>query len=108
MLKRENSDYNYLLSFTSRNQFERILKYLLDENEFLSPFGIRSLSKYHDKNPFVLHAGGNTYTVSYTPGESTSNLFGGNSNWRGPIWLPGNSSYFFILVSLGILSGCVK
>ncbi|XP_012945128.1 uncharacterized protein YMR196W [Aplysia californica] len=79
-----------MLSLVTRDQLIRILKYLLDEEEFLSPYGIRSLSKFHEKNPFVFSVGGETYTVKYDPGESNTNMFGGNSNWRGPIWLPMN------------------
>ena len=75
----------------------RILKYMLDENEFLSEFGIRSISKYHEKNPYTFHADGQSYTVKYVPGESDSGLFGGNSNWRGPVWFPIN---FLIIESL--------
>jgi hypothetical protein len=63
---------------------------LFDESEFLSPFGIRSLSRYHEKHPFTLEMGGEVHCVSYDPGESTSGLFGGNSNWRGPVWFPIN------------------
>ena len=60
------------------------------ENEFLSPWGIRSLSRVHAKKPFVLALGGQEYRIAYEPGESVSGLFGGNSNWRGPVWLPLN------------------
>ncbi len=67
-----------------------MLRYLLDENEFLSPFGIRSLSRVHRDHPYVFRADGGDYRVDYVPGESTSGLFGGNSNWRGPIWFPIN------------------
>ena len=79
-----------LLSTLTKARLERVLTYLLDENEFLSPFGIRSLSKVHEKHPFVFHAGGQTSTVSYLPAESNTGMFGGNSNWRGPIWMPVN------------------
>jgi len=70
---------------------------ILDENEFLSPFGIRSLSKIHDKHPYILTVGDQTYRIGYDPGESRVDLFGGNSNWRGPIWLPVN---FLIIEAL--------
>jgi hypothetical protein len=63
---------------------------MLDENEFLSPFGIRSLSKYHLEHPFVFQIGGQEYKVQYLPAESNTGMFGGNSNWRGPIWMPVN------------------
>ena len=77
-----------LLAVPSRERLERVLAYLFDEDEFLSPFGIRSLSKFHQHNPYVLHARGRAMEVRYIPGESDSHMFGGNSNWRGPIWFP--------------------
>jgi hypothetical protein len=79
-----------LLAVPTRDQLERVLGYLLDEDEFLSPFGIRSLSKIHRERPFVLPVDGREYRVEYAPGESSAGLFGGNSNWRGPIWFPVN------------------
>jgi hypothetical protein len=79
-----------LLAIPTRERLERILRYLLDEDEFLSPFGVRSLSKYHENNPFVFHVNGEELRVQYLPGESDSGMFGGNSNWRGPIWFPLN------------------
>ena len=79
-----------LLAIPARNRLERVLKYVLDENEFLSPFGIRSISKIHEKQPFVFRSNNEEYRVEYVPGESTTGLFGGNSNWRGPIWFPVN------------------
>jgi hypothetical protein len=88
--KGENSERQYLLAIPSRERLERVLRYLLDENEFLSPFGIRSISKVHGEHPFVLQADGHEYRVGYEPGESSTGLFGGNSNWRGPIWVPVN------------------
>jgi hypothetical protein len=79
-----------LLSILSKRKLERVLGYLLDENEFLGPHGIRSLSRYHLDHPFVLHVGGQEYKVQYLPGESDTGMFGGNSNWRGPVWMPVN------------------
>jgi len=71
-------------------RLRRILTKILDEAEFLSPYGIRSLSKFHEKHPFVFNVHGQEYRVDYLPGESDSGMFGGNSNWRGPIWMPVN------------------
>jgi hypothetical protein len=79
-----------LLDMVSREQLVRALRYILDESEFLSPYGIRSLSKIHETHPFVLEADGRQFKVDYAPGESTTDVFGGNSNWRGPIWFPMN------------------
>jgi hypothetical protein len=80
-----------LLSPVSKSRLERILGYLLDENEFLGEHGIRSLSRHHQDHPFVFQAGGQSYSVGYMPAESDSGMFGGNSNWRGPIWMPVNA-----------------
>jgi mannosylglycerate hydrolase MGH1-like protein len=88
-----------LLSPLTRSKLERILSYLLDENEFLGPHGIRSLSRYHLENPFVFHTGGQEYRVQYLPAESDNGMFGGNSNWRGPVWMPVN-----VLVIRGLLN----
>jgi hypothetical protein len=79
-----------LLAIPSRDRLLSVLRYLLDEGEFLSPFGIRSLSRTYEKRPFEFALASSTYTVRYVPGESDSSLFGGNSNWRGPVWFPGN------------------
>tara|TARA_B110000879_G_scaffold67735_2_gene94817 strand:- start:491 stop:3196 length:2706 start_codon:yes stop_codon:yes gene_type:complete len=79
-----------LLSVASEDQLRRTLERMLDPDEFLSTFGIRSLSKAHEKEPFVFTYGGVTNEVSYTPAESETDMFGGNSNWRGPIWFPTN------------------
>ncbi|HUJ10076.1 MAG TPA: glucosidase [Verrucomicrobiae bacterium] len=79
-----------LLAIPSRERLERVLRYMLDENEFLSPFGIRSVSKFHEQHPFVIDIDGAEYRVDYSPGETTTGLFGGNSNWRGPVWFPSN------------------
>ena len=80
-----------LLSPLSRKRLERILGYMLDENEFLGPFGIRSMSKHYEENPFTFSAGGTTQTVRYVAAESDTGMFGGNSNWRGPVWMPVNA-----------------
>jgi hypothetical protein len=79
-----------LLAIPSRHRLERVLRYMLDENEFLSPHGIRSLSRYHRDHPYEKDFGGEVRSVQYVPGESTTRLFGGNSNWRGPVWFPAN------------------
>ena len=79
-----------LMSVVRPEQLTRVLKYLLDESEFLSPYGIRSVSKFHEKHPYVMQARGMEYRLDYEPAESTTRLFGGNSNWRGPIWFPIN------------------
>jgi hypothetical protein len=79
-----------LLSIVGRDQLRRVLQLMLDENEFLSQYGIRALSRYHEGNPYTLAVNGMNYRVSYEPAESSTGLFGGNSNWRGPIWFPVN------------------
>ncbi len=79
-----------LLAIPSRERLERVLHYLLDENEFLSPYGLRSLSRIHAERPYIFRVSGEEYVISYEPGESSSGLFGGNSNWRGPVWFPVN------------------
>ena len=79
-----------LLAIPSRERLERVLRYVLDEQEFLSPFGVRSVSRIHKAQPYVFHAQGMDHVVDYQPGESSTGLFGGNSNWRGPVWFPLN------------------
>jgi hypothetical protein len=79
-----------LLAIPTRARLERVLRYMLDENEFLSPYGIRSLSRVHKDRPYIFRLNGEEYRVDYEPGESATQFFGGNSNWRGPVWLPLN------------------
>jgi hypothetical protein len=79
-----------LLSIVTREQLPRVLRFMLDEQEFLSDHGIRSLSRVHRARPYVLDADGVERRVRYEPAESTSGIFGGNSNWRGPVWFPLN------------------
>jgi hypothetical protein len=79
-----------LFSIADREQLQRILEVMLDENEFFSPHGIRALSRYHKDHPYMLDVAGVNHQVDYEPGESTTGLFGGNSNWRGPVWFPVN------------------
>jgi len=89
-LMRHGVEQRHLLSLLSRGRLVRVLEKLLDENEFLSPHGIRSVSKYHEAHPYTLQVDGNQYRVGYEPAESSTGLFGGNSNWRGPVWFPVN------------------
>ena len=86
-----------LLSLVRQDRLVYLLERLLDEEEFLSPGGIRALSKYHEKNPYSVQVDGNWHTIQYDPGDSTSDIFGGNSNWRGPVWMPIN---FLIIQSI--------
>src|ERR1700688_4780307 len=74
----------------TQERLKRALRYVLDKNEFLSPYGLRSISRFHRESPYVFHAGNQEQRVEYVPGEGTSYLFRGNSNWRGPIWFPIN------------------
>ncbi|HEX6043639.1 MAG TPA: hypothetical protein VFZ22_04065 [Pyrinomonadaceae bacterium] len=79
-----------LLSIVDQEQLRRVLRFMLDENEFLSPYGIRAISRFHKDHPYVLQVNGTEHRVDYEPAESSTGLFGGNSNWRGPIWFPLN------------------
>ncbi len=87
-----------LASILDETKLRRVLAKMLDENEFLSPYGLRSLSRYHADHPYVFHAGGQEYRVSYLPAESDTGMFGGNSNWRGPIRIPVNALVIRALV----------
>ena len=86
-----------MLSIVDQEQLPRVMRYMLDEEEFLSTYGVRALSKYHQDHPYVLHVNGHEHRVDYEPAESRTGLFGGNSNWRGPVWFPVN---FLIIESL--------
>lgn len=88
---------NVLITLVNPSKLEKILQKALDENRFLSPFGIRAVSKYHEQNPFIFELDGKQFRLDYEPAESTTGLFGGNSNWRGPVWLPFN---FLLIESL--------
>jgi len=89
-----------LLSVCNKRKMERVLAIMLDENEFLGPYGIRSLSRYHLDHPFVLNLGGQEHRVQYLPAESNTGMFGGNSNWRGPVWMPINGLIIRSLLNL--------
>ncbi|HWD89152.1 MAG TPA: hypothetical protein VG367_13560 [Mucilaginibacter sp.] len=86
----KNAEGKHLLSLLRGYRMKSLLRYMLDENEFLSPHGIRALSKYHLNNPYAIRIDGHEFSIKYTPAESDSGLFGGNSNWRGPVWMPMN------------------
>jgi hypothetical protein len=93
-------DGRRLLSVCNKEKIEKILSYVLDENEFLSPYGIRSLSRYHLEHPFTFQVGNQEFRVQYLPAESDTGMFGGNSNWRGPIWMPVNALLLRALLNL--------
>ncbi|HTZ36568.1 MAG TPA: glucosidase, partial [Stellaceae bacterium] len=92
-----SNEEQHLLSLLRGHRMNCLLRRMLDETEFLSEYGIRSISKFHERHPFVLEHAGNRFGIGYVPGESTSGVFGGNSNWRGPIWMPVN---FLVIESL--------
>jgi hypothetical protein len=87
----------HLLSLLRGHRMKKLLERMLDENEFLSDYGVRSLSKVYEKDPFRFNLDGKIFTVAYNPGEDVTGIFGGNSNWRGPIWMPMN---YLIIESL--------
>ncbi len=92
--QQKSNNESILLSLVHKDRLQQLLEKLLDESEFLSKGGIRALSKFYQQNPYTLDYGGSTYSIEYDPGDSTSGMFGGNSNWRGPVWMPVN--YLFL------------
>ncbi len=90
MSQRSQQGVRRLLSIVNRGQLQRVLRCVLDESEFLSPHGIRSMSKFHREHPYIVHLDGHEHCVDYEPAESCTRMFGGNSNWRGPVWFPLN------------------
>ena len=96
--KEGDGDGQRLLAIPTKDRLVRVLRYVLDEGEFLSPHGVRSMSKVHERDPFVLRLEGAEYQVHYAPAESDTGLFGGNSNWRGPVWFPLN---YLLIEALG-------
>ena len=94
-MRRAPANYGYaergILALVNEDRLRRILSRMLDGNKFLSPYGIRSLSRYHADHPYVFSVRGQEYRVNYLPAESDTGMFGGNSNWRGPIWMPVNA-----------------
>ena len=94
-----------IMALVNPERLRRILTKMLDENEFLSPYGIRSLSKFHEQHPYILHVGGQEHRVDYLPAESNTGMFGGNSNWRGPIWMPVNALIIRALLNFYLYYG---
>ncbi len=94
-----------ILALVNPERLRRILSKMLDENEFLCPYGIRSLSKFHQQHPYVFHAQGQEYRVDYLPAESNTGMFGGNSNWRGPVWMPVNAMIIRALLQFYLYYG---
>jgi hypothetical protein len=94
-----------MLATVNESKLRRILEKMLDEKEFLGPYGIRAMSRYHVDHPYVFSLAGQDYKVSYLPGDSDSGMFGGNSNWRGPVWMPVNFLLYVALMRLGAYYG---
>jgi hypothetical protein len=94
-----------MIALLNTQRLRRILTKMLDEDEFLSPYGIRSLSKFHQQHPYVFHVHGQEYRVDYLPAESNTGMFGGNSNWRGPVWMPVNALIIRALQSFYLYYG---
>jgi len=98
-------DERGIIALVNPERLRRMLEKMLDENEFLGPHGIRSLSKFHEKNPYIFNVAGQEYRVDYLPGESDSGMFGGNSNWRGPVWMPVNAMIIRALLNFYLYYG---
>jgi hypothetical protein len=98
-------DDTLLMSLVPKDKLVALLQRMLNESEFLSPGGIRALSKHHEKNPYTVNIEGTDYRIQYDPGDSTSDFFGGNSNWRGPVWLPINYLLIQSIKELGSFYG---
>jgi len=94
-----------MMALVDNERLRRILTRMLDENEFLSAYGIRALSRYHSDHPYIINVLGHEYRVGYVPGDSDSGMFGGNSNWRGPIWMPVNALIIRALLSFYLYYG---
>jgi hypothetical protein len=94
-----------IAALVNRERLERILARMLDENEFLSPYGLRSISRHHAEHPYVFRVGSDAYRVNYLPAESDTGMFGGNSNWRGPIWMPVNALIIRALLQFYLFYG---
>ena len=94
-----------IMALVNPERLRRILAKMLDENEFLGPYGIRSLSKFHQQHPYVFHVQGQEYRVDYLPAESNTGMFGGNSNWRGPVWMPVNAMIIRALLQFYLYYG---
>jgi hypothetical protein len=94
-----------MISTVNESKLRRILARMLDENEFFGPYGIRALSRHHLEHPFVFHHNGQEFRVSYLPGDSDSGMFGGNSNWRGPVWMPVNMMLYTSLLRMAAYYG---
>jgi hypothetical protein len=94
-----------IMALINPERLRRILSKMLDEAEFLSPYGIRSLSKFHERHPYVFHVHGQEYRVDYLAAESNTGMFGGNSNWRGPVWMPVNAVLIRALLNFYLYYG---
>ena len=103
--EQQGEDACIMLSLVHKEKVLQILDKLLDESEFLSPGGIRALSKYHLQQPYEVNLGGTDYRIEYDPGDSVSGMFGGNSNWRGPVWMPINYLIIKAIAKYGAFYG---